>query len=174
MKILYTEKKCNVWDSTKEYAEKKLKKFEKFFAGDCTVHVVFTHEKENQYQVEVTADYGGLVFRAQEISDDFKISIDKTVDVIIRQIRRHKTKLEKRLKSSDFSFDEPAAADVPEDTYTVSRVKSVSAKPMSDEEAILQMELVGHDFFVFRTEDGEHVRVVYRRKNGDYGVIEAD
>ena len=176
MQITYIEKKCNIWDSTKEYTEKKLKKLDKFFAGDCAVHVVYTMEKADQCKVEVTTDYNGLIFRAQETSKDFKESVDRIVDVLIRQIRKHKTKLEKRLKSSNFDFDFDGSAPLPtdaEDEYKIIKSKTIIVKPMSDEEAILQMNMLGHDFFVFKSDD-DQIKVVYRRKNGDYGLLETE
>jgi len=176
MQITYTDKKCNIWDSTKEYTEKKLKKLDKFFAGDCVVHVNYTLEKDDQCKVEVTADYGGIIFRAQETTKDFRESVDRIVDILIRQIRKHKTKLEKRLKSSDFGFEQGFSTtdSSDEDSDAIVRRKTVVAKPMSDDEAILQMNMVGHDFYVYRSDDDGKIRVVYRRKAGDYGLIETE
>ena len=172
MTYQYVSRRCTVRDDTKAYTEKKFKKLEKFFEGDCVVHVVFTYEKEDRFTVEVTVDYGGLIFRAQATDTDFKYCIYDIVDLLIRQIRKHKTKLSKRLKDSSFVFDSPVENE-PEDSYRIVRSKTVSAKPMSPEEAILQMNLLGHDFFIFRTAD-ERVAVLYRRRNGDYGLIETE
>ena len=173
MKFIFSSRRCNVGDGTKAYAEKKLKKLDKFFAGDCVVYVVFTLEKENKNRVEVTADYKGLIFRAQETTGDFKESIDRIIDILIRQIRKHKTKLEKRLRDSDFTFDLPIEENTePENKIEVIRTKSIVVKPMSVEEAILQMDMLGHDFFVFRTDTTNEINVVYKRKDGNYGLIE--
>ena len=101
MQFNYTTKKCNIWDSTKEYTEKKLSKLNKFFSDDCTVYVIYTLEKDSNCKVEVTVEYNGITFRAQETTTDFKESVDRIVDVLIRQIRKHKTKLEKRLRNSN-------------------------------------------------------------------------
>ena len=175
MQFNYTTKKCNVWDSTKEYTEKKLSKLNKFFSDDCTVYVIYTLEKDSNCKVEVTVEYNGITFRAQETTSDFKDSVDRIVDILIRQIRKHKTKLEKCLRNSNFDFDFGyTSLDDAEEEYKVVRSKTVSAKPMSTEEAILQMNMLGHDFYVFKDESNEKVCVVYRRKDGNYGLIEAE
>lgn len=175
MQFNYTTKKCNIWDSTKEYTEKKLLKLGKFFSDDCTVYVIYTLEKDNNCKVEVTVEYNGITFRAQETTSDFKESVDRIVDVLIRQIRKHKTKLEKRLRNGSFDFDLGyTSLDESEDDYRIVRSKTVTAKPMSAEEAILQMNMIGHDFYVFRDESTEKVCVIYRRKSGNYGLIETD
>ena len=112
MKIRYVSRKCTAYQDTKNYTEKKLKKLDKFFPEDCEVTVVYTLERDNRHKVEVTAENSGLIFRAQSTTDDFKYSVDEIVEILTRQIRRHKTKLEKRIKkpidseileSSDFA-----------------------------------------------------------------------
>lgn len=175
MQITYIEKKCHIWDSTKDYTEKKLKKLEKFFAGDCVVHVIYTLERDDNCKVEVTADYNGIIFRAQETTKDFRESVDRIVDILIRQIRKHKTKLEKRLKASDFSFESGFSSDYDEEeNEVITRRKSVIVKPMSEEEAVLQMNMIGHDFFVYRSDADNRICIVYRRKDGNYGLIETE
>lgn len=171
MQFIFSSRKCNLYDSTKEYAEKKLSKLSRFFAGDCTVSVVFTHEKADRFKVEVTADYNDIIFRAQEVGSDFKEAIDVVVDVLVRQIKKHKTKLAKRLRDSDFSFD-GYTADIPEEETKIIKTKSIVIKPMAPEEAVLQMEMLGHDFFVFMDAADGQTKVVYKRKDGDYGMIE--
>ncbi len=175
MQITYTERKCHIWDSTKDYTEKKIQKLEKFFAGDCVVHVNYTLEKDDKCKVEITADYGGIIFRAQETTKDFRESVDKIVDILIRQIRKHKTKLEKRLKQSDFTFERGFSTDTEdEDEDIITRRKSLVVTTMSEDEAILQMNMVGHDFFVFRSDANNRICIVYRRKDGNYGLIETE
>ena len=170
MQFIFSSRKCNLYDSTKEYAEKKLSKLSRFFAGDCTVSVVFTHEKAERFKVEVTADYKDIIFRAQEVGSDFKEAIDVVVDVLVRQIKKHKTKLAKRLRDSDFSFD-GYTADIPEEETKIIKTKSIVIKPMSPEEAILQMEMLGHDFFVFVNVETDRTNVLYLRKDGDLGLM---
>lgn len=174
MQFIFSSRKCTVWESTKAYAEKKLKKLEKFFTGDCIVHVIFTLEKEGFYKAEVTADYHGIIFRAQETTSDFNESIDKILDILIRQIRKHKTKLEKRFRDSNFIFDDDNVEAVAEDEFKIIRNKNIIIKPMSIDEAILQMNMLGHDFFVYKDEDLKNVKIVYRRKDSNYGLIEVD
>jgi len=172
MKFKFVSKKCTAREETKQYTEKKLGKLEKFFSGDCTMNVVYTLVRENLFSVEATANYGGLIFRAQATSNtDFKPCIDEITDVLIRQIRKHKTKLEKKIKDVNISFD--VAADEPEDEYNIVRNKTVTVKPMTDEEAILQMNMLDHDFFIYKSDDGV-MKVMYRRKDGNYGVLETE
>ena len=171
MNIIYTSRKCSVRESLKEFTEKKLKKLDKFFTSDCTVSVLFTLEKENICKTEITTEYKGIIFRAQESSDDFKVSVDSCVDMLIRQIRKHKTKLEKRLKDSSFAFGD-AYENTPEEDVKIVRSKAITVKPMSEEEAILQMNMLGHDFYIFREDTDESLKVIYRRKDGGYGILE--
>lgn len=172
MKFNYVSRKCTVREDTKQYTEKKFAKLERFFTGDCTLHVIYTFEKEDQFRVEVTAEYKGIIFRAQAVGSDFRYCIDQLVDILIRQIRKHKTKLEKKIKDSSFIFED-LQHESEEEEYKVTRRKSFNVKPMTVDEAILQMNMLGHSFFVFK-EDDNLVKVVYRRNDGNYGVIEAD
>lgn len=173
MNIIYTSRKCTVKESLKDFTEKKLKKLDKFFTSDCTVSVLFTLEKENLCRTEITTEYKGIIFRAQQTTEDFKTSVDCCVDMLIRQIRKHKTKLEKRLKDSSFSFGE-IYEKTPEEETKIVRKKAVAVKPMSEEEAILQMNMLGHDFYIFREDTDEKLKVIYRRKDGGYGILEPD
>ncbi len=174
MKFRYVGNKCTPRESTKEYTEKKLSKLNRFFSGDCTADVVYTLEKGDRFKVEVTVIYEGIIFRAQSVTDDFMHSIDEVVDLLVRQIRKHKTKLQKRIKNSDFAFEGyEESSNAQEDDGLVIKRKQISVKPMSCEEAILQMNMLGHDFFVFRNEDG-NMNVVYCRKDGNYGLIETN
>ena len=174
MTFNYVSKKCTAREETKAYTEKRMKKLEKFFTGDCDVHVVYTLEKANLFKVEITADYNGLIFRAQATSNtDFKPCVDEIVDRLISQIRKHKTKLEKRMKDGMFIFEETTVSEETEDEYKIIRNKFIKVKPMADDEAIMQMDLLGHDFFVYTGESG-NVRVLYKRKDGNYGLIETE
>ena len=172
MKYQYLSRKCTVREDVKNYTEKKFAKLDKFFDGACTMHVIYTYEKEDHFKVEATATYDGIIFRAQAEGTDFKYCIDELVDIIVRQIRKHKTKLQKQLKKHDI-FAEAEPEDIPEDEYRIVKKKAFTVKPMSPEEAILQMNMLDHDFFVYKNED-QKMCVIYRRKDGDYGLIEAD
>ena len=176
MNVKLNEKKCTVNPATRAYAEKKVSKLERYFHGDTEATVTFRIEKK-QCRVELTVYYGSYVFRAEETTTDMMASIDAAVSSIEGQIRKNKTRLERRLRTDAFvrSVDETEAeaAPVEEADYTVVRSKSFPIKPMGVDEAILQMNLVGHSFYAFRNEDNEgRFAVVYARKDGGYGLIE--
>lgn len=171
MKVTITGRKCSPRDSFKTHAEKKLSKIERFFGQDAEAKVTVTVEKSSQ-SVEITVNNGGMVFRAEERADNMNEALDKCVDTLIRQIRKNKTRIEKKIKSGSFEIlaeDEP---DVTEEIeYELVRHKSVLLKPQSVEEAILQMNLVGHQFYIFLNEEHGDVNVVYKRSDGGYGLI---
>lgn len=173
MKITITGRKCTPRDSFKEHAEKKLAKIERFFGGDAEAKVTATVEKSSQ-SVEITVNNNGMIFRAQERAENMNEALDKCVDTLIRQIRKNKTRIEKRMRSA--SFDAFAdEADVAEEVeFELVRRKTVSLKPQSVEEAILQMNLLDHQFYVFLEEGSGEVAVVYKRNDGGYGLITPD
>ena len=126
MTFNYVSKKCTAREETKTYTEKRMKKLEKFFTGDCVVHVVYTLEKANFFKVEITVDYNGLIFRAQAASNtDFKPCVDEIVDRLISQIRKHKTKLARRMKESVFTFEDAKAPEETEEEYKIIRNKLI-------------------------------------------------
>ncbi len=174
MKITYTARKVTLRDNFKERVEKKLAKLEKLFSDNATVNVVVTLEK-NRQTVEITIRDKGMVFRAESTMPEMNDALDKTVDILMRQIRKNKTKLEKRLKSGsldDFVQDTPEIEEEPVDEYQVIRKKQVIVKPISIDEAILEMNMVSHDFFMFLNAETNEVNVVYKRSDGNYGVLE--
>lgn len=172
MTITIVGRKCSPRESFKNRAEEKLQKVEKFFGPEATAKITATVEK-NAKIVEITLQKGGFIFRAQERSQDLEESLDACVDSLIRQIRKNKTKLERRLR--EVSFDDVfAAADEAEEEYEVVRHKQISVKPQTTEEAILQMNMLGHAFYVFRNADTGSVNVVYKRKDGGYSVLEPE
>ncbi len=176
MKFTFTCKKVSLNDSIKEYAEKKISKLDRYFREDADALVTFSVEKDHRCVVEITLVSGGTLFRAQEESrdGDMRGAIDAACSTIDRQIRKNKTRLSKRLRQDALVSNIPAEFDVSEETdFQVVRTKHVAVKPMSAEEAILQMNLLGHDFFVYRNTDNV-VSIVYRRKNGGYGLLETD
>lgn len=176
MKFTFTCKKVSLNDSIKEYAEKKISKLDRYFRDDANANVTFAVEKGHRCVVEVTIYSGSTLFRAQEESrdGDMRGAIDAACSTIDRQIRKNKTRLAKRLKQDALAPVVPAEFDVSEETeFQVIRTKHVNAKPMSVDEAILQMNLLDHDFFVYRNTDGV-ISIVYRRKNGGYGLLETD
>ncbi|MDE7245395.1 MAG: ribosome-associated translation inhibitor RaiA [Oscillospiraceae bacterium] len=175
MKFTFTCKKVALNDSIKEYAEKKISKLDRYFHGDAEARVTFSVEKGHRCVVEVTIVSGSTLFRAQEESrdGDMRGAIDAASSTIDRQIRKNKTKLAKQLRQDALVSTVPAEFDVSEEEFQIVRTKHVAAKPMSEDEAILQMNLLGHDFFVYRNMDNA-VSIVYRRKNGGYGLLETD
>ena len=179
MKFVITDKKVNLPDAIHKYAEKKVGKLDRFFKEDATAAITFSVEKERNNKVEVTVRSSGTIFRVSESTSDMYASIDAAVTTLERQIRKNKTRLEKRLRQGaferalDVSEVSTFAPDEPEEgEYRIVRSKTFPIKPMTRDEAILQMNLVGHSFFAFRDEDtGGVFAVVYRRNDGDYGLI---
>ncbi len=170
MKITITGRKCSPRDSFKEHAEKKLAKIERFFGSDVEAKVTVTVEKSSQ-AVEITVNNNGMIFRAQERAENMNEALDKCVDTLIRQIRKNKTRIEKKMRNAGFDAfaDE---ADVPEEVeFELVRRKAVNLKPQSVDEAILQMNLLDHNFYVFVEESIGEVCVVYKRNDGGYGLI---
>ena len=178
MKITFTDKKISLPKSVHEYAEKKVGKLERYFKNDAEATVVFSVEKDRN-RVELTVRSGGTILRVSEQTSDMFASIDAAVTSMERQIRKNKTRLEKRLRTGAFERTVEAeissfVPDGPEEgEYKIVRTKTFPIKPMTQEEAILQMNLLGHSFFAFRNEDADgSFAVVYRRNDGDYGIIE--
>ena len=177
MKFIVSGKNIEVTDALKDRVSKKLGKLDKFFNPDTEAHVTMSVEK-NRKIVEVTIIYNGIVFRAEVSNDDMYASIDKAADILERQIRKNKTRLAKRLHENAFKTEGLNVAQndgiEEEEEFKVVRSKRFAIKPMAVEEAILQMNLLGHEFFVFTNADTKEVNVVYRRKDGNYGLIEPE
>ncbi len=180
MKFVFTDKKVTLPDTVHKYAEKKVGKLDRFFKEDATAAITFSVEKERNNKVEITIRSSGTIYRVSESTSDMHASIDAAVTTLERQIRKNKTRLEKRLRQGaferalDVSEVSTFAPEEPEEgEYRIVRSKTFPIKPMTREEAILQMNLVGHNFFAFRDEEaGGAFSVVYRRNDGDYGLIE--
>ena len=171
MNITIVGRKCTPRENFKERAEEKLRKVEKFFGPDATAKITATVEK-NQKICEITLSKKSMIFRAQERSDDLEDALDSCVDSLVRQIRKNKTRLEKKLR--DVSFDEVLYDVTDEDEIEVVRTKTVVLKPETVEEAILQMNLIGHMFYMFRSAENDQICVVYKRNDGGYGLIEPE
>ena len=170
MKITMTGRKVTLRPTFVERTETKLSKLDKFFDTDAAADVTVTAERD-LHRVEVTIRCSGMVFRAEEAAEDMNEAVDRLVDILLRQIRKNKTRLEKRLRSGAFVDSiEPEAEE--SETYRIVRSKSFPVKPLDVEESILQMNLTGHQFYMFRNMDSGEINVVYRRKNGDYGLLE--
>ena len=175
MKVNYIGKKTVVKDSFKEYFEKKFIKLEKFFDDTEDVTVVVTNRNEDE-TVEVTIKSHGMFFRAEKTTDDRFASVDCVIDILTNQIVKNKTRLAKKNKNFDIKnsikefYDETIEDD--EEEKILVKKKSFTVDVMDVEEAILQMNLLNHQFFMFRSDDTGEINVVYRRKDGNYGVIE--
>jgi putative sigma-54 modulation protein len=174
MKFTITEKKIKVSDEIKEYAERKVGKIDRFFRGDAEAFITFSAER-GRYKAEVTLENNGTFYRVSEITSDMHASIDSACASIERQIRKNKTRLEKRLREGAFEEKELAGTYLPEEEETdfeLVRSKRFPIKPMTPEEAILQMNLLEHTFFAFKDMTaGNAFAIVYRRRNGGYGMI---
>ena len=175
MKFQYSEKKVKLPGNVHAYAEKKVMKLARYFEEDAEALVVFSVEK-NRNKVELTVHGAGTWFRASESTSDMFASIDAAIGTIEGQIRKNKTRLARRLRQDAFSrtVEETSfAAEEPEEELKIVRVKQFYMRPMTREEAILQMNLLEHSFFAFRDEDnGGSFAVVYRRNDGGYGIID--
>jgi len=176
MKMNIRGDKVLVTDSIKEYIESKLAKLEKYFDDmNLSANIVVRLRGRNQI-IEVTIPTKHFTLRAEESHDDLYAAIDLVSDKLERQIRKNKTKLEKKLRkesSKDLHFEFIEELFEDEKTEIVKR-KKIEMKPMNEEEAILQMDLLGHEFFIFKDIDSDNVCVVYKRKDGNYGIIEID
>ena len=174
MKITFTGKQNSFPGYQIPTAEKKLGKFDRIFKDGATATVKAT-KKGNLESVEVTIVSMGTIYRSEKQAETVLIALDMAIDALERQIRKNKTKLEKRLREGAFerTAEEPVVeADVEEEAGEIKfKTKTFAIKPMSPEEAVLQMELLGHSFFVFENDATGKVNVVYVRKDGDYGLI---
>ncbi len=169
MNITVVGRKCTPRENFKERAEKKLSKIDRFFGDGASAKVTATVEKNSQ-TVEITVFNDGMIFRAQARAENINDALDECVDLLIRQMRKNKTKVEKRLREG--AFDDFIAGDVEEEKeFELVRTKEIPVKPQSVDEAILQMNMLGHLFYVFLNSADDKVSVVYRRDDGGYGLI---
>ncbi|MGM9521879.1 MAG: ribosome hibernation-promoting factor, HPF/YfiA family [Oscillospiraceae bacterium] len=180
MRFTFTEKRIQVSEDIRSYAEKKIAKLDRFFKSEAEAFVTFSTER-GRYIAEVTIRSNGMFYRVSESTGDMYASIDSAVASIERQIRKNKTRLEKKLREGAFEREikAPVVPEVEEEeaeqAFEIVRTKRFSIKPMTTEEAILQMNLLDHEFFVFKNqEDNDAFAVVYKRKSGGYGLIEGD
>lgn len=175
MEFTIMERKVKIADDLREYAMKKVNKLERYFQQSTKATITFSEEKGRQ-TVEVTVRHNGMVFRAEETTTDMFASVDGVVSSIERQIRKNKTRLEKRLREGAFEKVSTAnSLEYPEESFEVMRHKKFEVRPMSVEEAILQMNLLGHQFFFFKNADeGDVHAVIYKRASGGYGIIESE
>ena len=174
MRMKLHQRSTAVSDDLRARIEKKISKLDRYFNDDTEASVKITEERGGQANVEITINLdNGTVLRAEEKSYDAFESFDKVIDKVIRQMRKHRTKFEKRLRAGAFEQPEP---DVPEaeeaDWGKLVRVKRFEMKPMSTEDAIAQMDLLGHSFFMYFNVDTNSTCLVYKRQDGDIGMLE--
>ena len=175
MKFVFTDKKVTLPNFIHKYAEKKVGKLDRFFKEDATASITFSVEKERLNRVEITIRSSGTIFRVSESTSDMQASIDAAVTTLERQIRKNKTRLEKRLREGAFAPDPLFSEPVEEESdFQVVKSKTFPVKPLDVEEAILQMNMIGHQFYMFRNMATNEVNVVYRRNDGNYGLLEPD
>ena len=179
MRVSVIAKNTTATPALKDMVEKKLSKIKKYFNPDVEVKATLSVQK-NKQKVEVTIPFNGVILRAEESTEDMYKSIDLVINKLERQIRKQRTKLLKKSNESlrftqidEFAFENEEDA-LEDENGKIVKTKKFSIKPMSVEEAILQMELVGHNFYVFQDFDGNNVNVVYKRKGNTYGLIEPE
>ena len=175
MRINLYGKQMTVRDSLRVAIERKLKKFDKFFKDDANA-LIKTDKKRGFESVELTISCGGTLYRSEKRAETMMNALDETIEAILRQIRKNKTRLEKKLKEGAFvpvAEEEPVEVVEEHPEFKV-RTKSFPVKPMTTEDAILQMLLLEHDFFLFSNPDTGALNLVYRRDDGDYGLIVPD
>lgn len=176
MNISIRGSKLEITDAMKEYATEKLKKLEKYVENPENVNATVIVKIPNRlHKVEITIPLKTVILRAEEEKEDFYSAIDVLTDKLERQIRKNKTRLQtKKMKEAkEFAFDYIATIPEEEDA-TILKRKKIEAKPMDEEEAILQMELLGHQFYLYKDLQTNQIMVVYKRKDGNYGIIEAE
>lgn len=175
MKIIITGRNIELTDGLKEAVESKLEKLDKYFKPDTEAHVTLSVEKERQ-KIEVTIPVKGNVFRSEQVTNDMYVSIDVVVEVLERQLKKYRNKIVDRQQEAAAAFNNSfLEKDLDEEEeINIIRSKRFGMKPMTPEDACIQMELLGHSFYVFRNSDTDEVNVVYKRKGNTYGLIEPE
>ena len=177
MKTTITGRKVNLRDNFKDLATKKLSRFDRIFDEDAEANIVVTVEK-NRQTVEITIKSAGLIFRSEATDFEMNDALDQVTSSLGRQIRKNKSRLEKEIHSTALDqFVQDYLHSTEEennDEYKIVRTKRFFVKPLNVEEAILQMNMLGHQFFMFRDESSGEINVVYKRKDGNYGLLEPD
>ena len=176
MKFIISGRNIDITDGLRSAVEDKLGKLEKFFTDDTEIHVTLSVEKERQ-KIEVTIPVKGNIIRSEQVSNDMYVSIDLVEEIIERQLRKYRKKIiDKKQNAGTFqqAFIEKDFEDENTNEIKIIRTKKFGFKPMYPEDACVQMELLGHNFFVFLNAETEEVNVVYKRKGNTYGLIEPD
>ena len=177
MEIIIRGDKLKITEAMSDYINEKLEKLEKYLEHSDTVRAnVIVKVRNHEQKVEITIPLKSFILRSEETQEDFYAAVDKTIDKLERQIRKNKTKIMAKQSKTyyDFNFADIDIEEKTEDEQKIVKRKTVEVKPMSAEEAILQMELLGHQFYLYKDCDTDQFAVVYKRKDGDYGVMEAE
>ena len=179
MEIIIRGDKIKITDAMSDYINDKLGKLDKYLENSDAVRAnVIVKVKNHEQRVEITIPLKTFILRSEETQDDFYAAVDKTIDKLERQIRKNKTKLESQAKKSrevkGFAIESIEDIEEEEVETVIVKRKKVDVKPMSEEEAVLQMELLGHDFYLFKDADTMKPTLVYKRKDNQYGIIETE
>jgi putative sigma-54 modulation protein len=175
MRVVVSGKNIEMTDALKSIVDKKLTRLDRYFDPQVEAQATLSVTK-NRHIIEVTIPFNGVILRGEEANEDMYASIDLVVDKIERQIRKQKTRLARRIHGDSLRFHQIAQIEEEDEGEEpkVVKTKRFAVKPMSTEEAVLQMELLGHSFFVYENAESEEVNVVYKRKDGNYGLIEPE
>ncbi len=174
MNLVISGKNLDITEGLRSAIEEKIGKLERYFTDTTEVHVTLSTEK-NRQKIEITIPMKGSIIRAEEVSSDMYVSIDLVEEVIERQLRKYKNKLiDKEQNAAHLSQSFIEADEFEDEDIQIIRTKKFAMKPMDPEEACVQMELIGHNFFVFRNSETDEVNVVYKRKGNTYGLIEPE
>ena len=174
MKFIIVGKNIDVTEALKNAVEDKLSKLEKYFTSETEVHVTLSVEKDRQ-KIEVTIPVKGNIIRSEQVSNDMYVSIDLVEEIIERQLKKYKNKIiDKKQAAGNFKQEFIDKDYVDDEEIQIVRSKKFDIKPMYPEDACIQMELLGHNFFVFVNAETEQVNVVYKRKGNTYGIMEPD
>ena len=174
MKVTVVAKNIELTNALKEIVEKKIRKLEKYFEGDINARATLSVQK-SRHTIEVTIPFNGVILRGEESTDDMYKSLDLVIDKLERQIRKNKTRIMSKQGKTSHDFDMSVIETEKEtEEKKIVKRKSVEVKPMDEEEAILQMELLGHQFYMYKDSNTNKTAVVYQRNDGNYGVIESE
>ena len=176
MQYTFNGKNIEVTNGMKNAVYEKIGKLERYFTPDTEVHVTMAVERNNEHKIEITIPVKGNILRAEESSEDMYSSIDLVQDVLERQVKKYRSKISGLRSNRDGDKGQAAIpeGDLEDEKIRIDRVKKFAVKPMDPEEACVQMDLLGHNFYVFRNSDTDEVNVVYKRHGDSYGLIEPE
>lgn len=175
MEFIIRGDKLKITDAMNDYIKEKLGKLDKYLKNSDDVRVnVIVKVKNHEQRVEITIPLKTCILRSEETKDDFYAAVDKTVDKLERQIRKNKTRIMSKHVKTTADFDMSEVASEKEEERKVLKRKVVEVKPMNEDEAILQMELLDHQFYMYKDSETNKVAVVYKRTDGNYGIIESE